>query len=114
MKEPRRAERPSNTRRSLLWAAGGLLLFFAGMLLGGFASPGLMSVLPVTAGFLALVLCVRQALLLWDLDRVVFEDSPKIPIEFVRSRPPARPSRFEGGRSGVLRLFGSRLPAGKS
>jgi hypothetical protein len=93
------------TRRCLRRAGAGLLLFVAGMVLGGFARSGLLSFLCVTAGFLALVGCVRRALLLWNLDAFVFEDSPELPLEAGRSRPPARPRRSCGVRSGAFRLL---------
>ena len=79
------------------------------MVLGGIAGPGVASVIPVTSGFLSLVLCVRRALLLWNVDGFVFEKPPRLLEEVTRSLRQARSSR--AGRSGALRLFQARLPA---
>jgi hypothetical protein len=98
-------ERKKIRRRSLRRAGAGLLLFAAGMVLGGLARSGLSSFIWVTAGFLALIGCGRRALLLWNIDALVFEDSPELPLEARRSRPPARPRRSFGVRSGAFRLL---------
>ena len=106
MERPDQEERKGNRRRALRLAGAGLLILIAGMALGGYARPGLWTVLPVTAGYLGLVLCVRRALLIWDVAAFGVEDSPENSVETGRARPPARPRSSSGGRSGALRLPG--------
>ena len=105
--------RRRNARRSILWAGVGIVLLLAGMGLGALLRPGPWSVLTVTTGFLALVLCCHRAFTLWNLDGFVFEDTPRIPFATGRSRPPARASAPRRGRGASIRLFGARLPARK-
>ena len=76
------------------------------MTLGGYAHPGLWTVIPVTAGYAGLILCARRALLLWDTGVFEVEDSPESPVETGRARPATRPRRSPGGRGGAIRLPG--------
>jgi hypothetical protein len=77
------------------------------MVLGGLAgSDGLSRVLPVVAGFLALVAFGRRALVLWNVDALLFDDPSRGPRLPARPRQAARPRRSFSGRRNALRLVG--------
>jgi hypothetical protein len=82
------------------------LFLIAGMVLGGYAPPGLWTVLPVTSGYLGLLLSVRRALLAWDAGTFGLEDPVENPVQTGYARPGARPRGTAGGRNGALRLPG--------
>src|SRR5438876_3170695 len=97
----------AKSRGALRHAGAGLVSLVAGTVLGGLAgSDGLPRVLPVVAGFLALVAFVRRALVLWNVDALLFDNPSRI------SRRPARPRqagcfrRSFSGRRTALRLIG--------
>ncbi len=100
-------ERTANSRVALRHSGAGLACLVAGIVLGGLAgSPGLPPVLPVVAGFLALVGFVRRALVLWNVDALLFDKPPRGPRLPARSCQAARPPRsFKGGRN-ALRAVG--------
>jgi hypothetical protein len=101
MESPDQENRKANRRRGLRWAGAGLLLLVAGMALGGYARSTLWTVLPVTAGYVGLVLSLRRALLLWNTDSPGFEAA-----ETGRVHLPARSRPSRAGRVGAFRLPG--------
>jgi hypothetical protein len=106
MERPKPEERNGNRRPALRLAGLGLLFLIAGMILGGYAPPGLWTVLPVTFGYVGLILSVRRALLAWDAGTFGLENSVENPSKTGRASPGARPRGSSGGRSGALRLPG--------
>jgi len=100
-------EKAADPRRALPYAGAGLVSLVAGLVLGGFAgSDGLLPVLPVVAGYLALVAFVRRALVLWNVDALLFDDPSRAPRLRARSRQADRPCRSFSGRRSALRLVG--------
>jgi hypothetical protein len=102
-------ERAADSRAAVRNAGAGVVCLVAGMVLGGLAgSGGLIPVLPVVAGFLALVAFVRRALVLWNVDALLFDEPSRNPRARPRPRirQAARPRRSLSGRCDALRLIG--------
>jgi hypothetical protein len=100
-------ERAANSRVALRHSGAGLACLVAGVVLGGLAGTnGLRPVLPVVAGFVALLASARRALVLWNVDTLLFENPPRGPRLPARSYQAARPRRsLKGGRN-ALRAVG--------
>ena len=100
-------EQAADSRVALRYSGAGLACLVAGMVLGGLAgSHGLRPVLPVVAGFVALITFVRRALVLWNVDAPLFENPPPRPRPPAPPCQPARPRRsLKGGRN-ALRAVG--------
>jgi hypothetical protein len=98
--------RAANSRAALRHAGAGLFCLVAGMVLGGLYPDGLPSALPVAAGFLALVAFVRRALVLWNVDALLFDRPSRASRRAARSHGAARPGLSFSGRRHALRLVG--------
>lgn len=71
----------------MAWLAAGIGTFVIGGLAGGLAiPPG--AVLWVGAAFVFFILCVRQAIVLWRVDEMVFDhERPRKPKDPVTANP---------------------------
>jgi len=100
-------ERAADSRGALRHAGAGFVSLVAGMVLGGLSgSDGLPRVLPVVAGFLAMVAFGRRALVLWNVDALLFANPSRGPRLPARPRRAARPRRSFSGRRSAFRLVG--------
>ena len=100
-------ERAADSRGALRHAGAGFVSLVAGMVLGGLAgSDGLPRVLPVVAGFLTMIAFGRRALVLWNVDALLFANPSRGPRLPARPRRAARPRRCLSGRRSAFRLVG--------
>jgi hypothetical protein len=87
--------------------AAGLVSLAAGLVLGGLAgSDGLSRVLLVAAGFLGLVVFVHRALVLWNVDALLFENPSRRPRLPAPPRQAAHARRCVASRRNALRVVG--------
>ncbi len=107
MESAEQRERAANSQAALRHTGAGLVCLVVGVVLGGLAgSDRLLPILPVVAGFLALIAFVRRALVLWNVDALLF-DSPSQGLRLpARSQQTARPRRSFRDRRSALRLVG--------
>lgn len=88
---------PKDHRRAIGWVGSGVAALVAAGLAGGLAKPA-GALFWGTAGFVSFVLCVRQAMLLWRVDEVVFDHRRPTKLERPKLERPASALTFRSVR----------------